>query len=171
MMRVGRRERRGSEGGFTLVELMISMALIGLGMSWVAIQFTRGLDLWRRNWTDLIVQQQTRSSMARIVQAIRQAKPGTLRVGNETGEALYSRVAFTHVSDDAWVIFKRGAKLYVAEAGTTTFLADGVEALQFTYPSFQDTALLDVGLTVSRTASSKVFVRLQLTERVYLRNP
>jgi len=172
----GKRGRKG-QAGFTIVELLIALAIMSVGIGIVALQFRTMWDLWKKNWTELLLQRGARMTLEQMAQGLRQAKPGTVTIDSLAGEPNYSRVAFTHVKEQAWQFYKQGDRVYVVRPrlGTTIFQTDSlterVEALQFTYPSFQDTALLDIGITLSQTAYRDHIVRLQLTQRVEMRNP
>lgn len=181
---VRRRVNRGkdeSESGFTLMELLITIGIMSIVLLTVTKMFLGTWRLWKSNWTELRVQQGARTALERIALGLRHARPGSVTIDSGVGEANYSRITFTHVNNETWQVYKEGWRLYVdlrsdpAVSGTISFLTDGVEAMQFAYPSFQDTSLVDIGITVSATpyqvrGTDKV-IRVQLTQRVRLRNP
>jgi len=170
-VRAARRPRGAGESGFTLVELMITVALLGIGLAFITTMYLQGWRAFKRNYTDLTTQRDGRIAVDRMVQGIRQAKPMSVTVNNITGEAWFSRINFTHIKEQQWSFWKQGDKLYQCVDGSTGFMCDGVEALQFTYPAFGDYRVMDVGLTLSRRSYESRSIRIQLTERVGIRNP
>src|SRR5947207_15899180 len=100
------------EAGFTLIELMIAVALLGVGMAFMTNTFLKGWELWKRNYTDLLLQRQGRMAMEQIVQGLRQAEPSTIVIDSLAGEPKFSRISFTHVKTWPYVYYKRRAKLY-----------------------------------------------------------
>lgn len=184
MPSVSSRVNRGkdeSESGFTLMELMITIAVMSIVLLTVTQLFLMTWRLWKSNWTELRVQQGARTALERITLGLRHARPGSVTIDSGAGEANYSRLKFTHVNNETWWVYKEGWRLYVDlrsdpdVSGTISFLTDGVEAMQFAYPSFQDISLVDVGITISATAYQvrgiDKMIRVQLTQRVRLRNP
>lgn len=173
------RDGGAGEAGFTLVELLIAMALISISAGIVALQFTKSWELWRRNWTDMQVQRRARTALEQIAYELRHARPSSLRISALPGEPKYSRIRFDHVNTQKWEFYKKGFRLYSIRTSTTpatyfsttNFVVDGVEGLQFMLVDFRDLTVLDVGVTVSETAFRDRVVRQQLTQRVKLRNP
>jgi len=165
------RRRWGGESGFTLVELMIAIALLGVGLAYINKVFMGSWQLWKRSYTDLVIQKDARIAIEGMSQAVKHAKASGLSIDNATGEPWFSRISFRHVKEQDWVIWKQGTRLYRAVDGTTDFICDGVEALQFTYPAYGESRLVDIGLTLRRATYQSYFVRVQLTQRVDIHNP
>jgi len=176
------RGRDRNEAGFTLVELLMAMAMISIIVGVTALLFTKSWELWKSAWTEMRVQQSARQVLERMAYEIRHARPGSVKIDSLTGEANYSRIRFRHVGTQRWTFYKQGYRLYsgrtsttlgagVDWTSTTTFMADGVEALQFMFTNFQDVSVLDVGVTISQTSYQGRLKRQQLTQRVSMRNP
>jgi len=184
-MRLFRRPR--PEAGFTMTELMIAIALLGIGMSWIVNLFMLGWQNWKRNYDELTAQQSARRAMAIMVQALREGRPGSIVISKEPVPsttyffgANYSRISFTDGRWRGWKFYQRFDKLMGVcplvtgpNPSTTQFLAGDVQSVCFTFPSFSDNSLVDVALTIRKmpyvNSSSPVVV--QLVERVMLRNP
>ena len=178
---------RKGEGGFTLTELMIAIAILGIASTYVSTIFIKGYQLWKRNFDDLILQQTTRLAMSQITRAVREASPGTVKISTPAGMPRFSRIDFTDGRGQTWSFCQvlkgkeRGKNVYTVKSlltytsGTsvTQYMADYVESLSFVYPSFQDVGLIDVGLTMKKTPylGGGMPVLSQLVERVMLRNP
>jgi hypothetical protein len=150
---------------------MITVALLGVGLAFIVTMYMQSWRLWVTNYTDLTSQRDGRIAMDLMVQGIRQARPMSVVIDNLAGEAYFSRIRFTHVKEQQWSFFKQGAKLYQCVDGSTGFMCDGVEALQFTYPAFSDYRVMDIGLTLARPSYQGKLARIQLAERVGIRNP
>lgn len=169
------RRGRPREGGFTLVELSISIALMGLGMAFIVSMFMNSYRLWKKTYDGLILQRNTRDAMSKMVQALRQAHPGSLLITSPAGS--YSQVAFTDARNRGWVFRREGSRLqYVTSfswgGSTTTYMMSDVESLMFTFPNFQDIALLDVAITASKVPyQNSDPIVIQQVERVLMREP
>jgi len=115
--------------------------------------------------------------MARMVQIMREAKPGTTVISTSATAGKFSQVSFQDGRMRGWIFKQQGSKLYYVTAladGTsvTQFLGDNVETVVFSYPSFQDVSLIDIALTMKKTPYSKANpIIVQLVERVMVRNP
>jgi prepilin-type N-terminal cleavage/methylation domain-containing protein len=178
--------RPGGEGGFTLVELMIAIAVIGIGTVFITTQFVVGYQNWKRNFDELLLQRSARIAMSRITQALREGTPGSVAITTPLGMPQFSQISFLDGRGRSWVFrqvlkgAEQGRSVYriqsvmtpSAGASTTDYLGTYVETLSFVYPSFQDVGLIDVGLTMRKIpylrANPNFF---QLVERVMLRNP
>ncbi len=181
--------RAAGETGFTLIEVMIAVALLGVGLSFITQMFLGGYRLWKRSFDELIIQRQARTGLSFITQALREAAPGTVKISTPAGMPMFSEIQFKDGRDRNWWFHqklrqydsKMGTTIYEVDywmntgtgAGTTQFLADHVDAISFVYPSFQDTRLIDVGITMRVLPYRNVAVPvvIQLVERVLMRNP
>ncbi len=166
--------RLQGEAGFTLVELMIAMAVLGVGLAFAVNSFLNGWQLWKRTFDELVLQSRARRALALVTQALREATPGSVKLSSPAGK--FSRIEFTDIRGRGWAFYRSGwkAQAVVTTGATTatTFLAENVAMLSFMYPSFQDTGLIDVGICLSATPYAKAnHVVVQLSERVMLRNP
>jgi prepilin-type N-terminal cleavage/methylation domain-containing protein len=181
--------RRRADAGFTLTEVMIAVALLGVGLAFITNMFLNGYKLWKRSFDEMLLQRSARNSMNFITQALRGASPGSVRISTPANMPLFSEIRFTDEKKNGWWFYQKmrgysvreGATLYDAGywtvlpggVSTTGFLADHVESLSFVYPSFQDVRLIDVGITMRQMPyrdAPRPLV-MQLVERVLMRNP
>jgi len=169
-----------SESGFTLVELMIAVAVLGMGLGWMVDLYMSSWQLWKRNFDELTAQQSARGAMAVMVQAIREGHPGSLIITKPVNGPNFSKISFIDGRNRGWVFYQNGNNLMGVvplvsgpNPSTTQFLAGDVQAVFFTFPSFSDLSLVDVGLTIRKwpyqNAANPIVI--QLVERVMLRNP
>jgi len=178
-MRNFRPLRSRTESGFTMVELMIAVALLGIVLSWIVSLFMIGWKNWKVNFDTLTAQQGARRAMSIMVQAIREGRTGAVVIDKPANGPNFSRITFTDGRWRGWVFYQNGSKLMGVvplvqgpNASTTQFLADNVQAVFFTFPSFSDQGLIDVGLTIRKYPfqGANRPVVIQLVERVMLRN-
>jgi prepilin-type N-terminal cleavage/methylation domain-containing protein len=181
--------RPRAESGFTLTELMIAVALLGIGMGWIVKLYMAGWQNWKRNFDELSAQQAARRAMAIMVQAVREGRPGSVAITKPANGPNFSQIAFTDGRWRNWIFRQEGKRLMAVvplvpmSAGvplpngpvvyTTQFLASDVQAVYFTFPSFADMSLVDVGLTIRKYPyqGAAFPIVVQLVERVMLRNP
>jgi len=182
---IRRRAGRAAAGerGFTLVELMIAVALLGIGTTFMTMLFLKSFQNWKWNFDSLILQRNMRLSMSTVTKALREAKPGTVVISTPTWGGVpapkWSSIAFLDGRSQRWCIYQKGVSVYMVIPGqnglsATSTVASDIDALSFVYPSFQDLSLIAVGitgrkLTVLRNSPAPVI--FQLVERVMLRNP
>lgn len=169
-----------NERGFTLVELCMAMAMLGVGLGFIVMLFSNTWRLWKRSYDELLMQEGARTAMAFMTKALREGSPGTVNIDSQTGSPPLSRIAFTDGKGTTWTFKQDGYALRYYQSWTygssaTTFLTGAVEMLSFVPPNMQDFGLIDVSLVCSSTpytfAGSKTRIRMQLVERVILRNP
>lgn len=173
------RRRHGSgQAGFTLIEVMIAVALLGIGTAFITNMFLNSWRLWKRSYDELLMQRDSREAIALIGRALREASPGSVIVSSAGNAPLYSRIDFTDARGRNWTFSQSGYRVnYITKlasgSSATLFLLDHVSTLTFTYPNFQDRGLMDVGLVVSSTPyrDAPRPIVIQLAERVMIRNP
>lgn len=188
--------RHPGDRGFTLVELMMAVAILGIGTAFITSMFLNGYRAWKRSFDEMLLQQGARRSMAIITRALREGSPGSVQISTPAGMPQFSQIAFRDGRGKGWIFRQRmkgtdpvaSASVFLIEyvvstadwpssppgvISATMFLADDVSMLSFVYPSFQNGRLIDVGITMRklpyRNGSGPVTV--QLVERVLLRNP
>lgn len=173
------RARTGTgERGFTLIELMIAIALLGIGLAFITNMFLNGWRLWKRSYDELLLQRDTRDTMALMTRALREGKPGSIAIDSIGGNPLYSRIVFQDGRGQSWLFRQNGS---VAEyvlttaqgVSSTNFLMRNVTVLNFTFPNYRDFTLVDVSLVASKKpySDARQPILIELVERVMLRNP
>lgn len=158
----------------------MAMAMLGVGLAFIATLFVTTYRLWKRSYDELLMQQGARTAMAFMTKALREGSPGTVEIGNVAGNPPWSQISFMDGKSTTWTFKQDGYALKYFQSWTygssaTIFLAGAIEMLSFVPPNMQDFGLIDVNLVCSSTPftfnGSKARVRMQLVERVLLRNP
>jgi len=166
-----------SQSGFTLTELMIAVALLGMGLGFVTTLFMKTWQLWKRSYDELTMQRDARAAVVIMARAIREASPGSVAIDANAGDPAYSRINFTDGRGKAWSFWQKGNRIFYFTtlangASATSFLASDVATLTFIYPNFQDVGLIDVAITCRKIPFARANpIVVQLVERVMMRNP
>ena len=77
--------------GFTLVEICIVVAIMGMIIAGGAVFFIKIYDLWLKNSDQIEIQQQARISMDEMSKYIRQASSPTITLSDTTDSVLISQ--------------------------------------------------------------------------------
>lgn len=180
------RRKNRSQSGFTLTEMMISVALLGMGIGFVVDLFLQTWQLWKRSYDELAMQRDARMAVGLMARTLREGSPGTVTIDAITGNPAYSRIAFTDSGGRRWKFWQNGNRIeyygwskmvnasyaITAQSGSTMFLATDVATLTFIYPNFQDSGLIEVAITCQKTPYARARpIVVQLVERVMIRNP
>src|SRR6185503_15430525 len=94
MVRVRRLAGRATgERGFTLIELMIAVALLGVGMAFITNMFLNGWRLWKRSYDELNIQRNTRDAVALITRSLREASAATVSISTPAGAQQFGQIS------------------------------------------------------------------------------
>ncbi len=133
--------------GYTLSEVMIVVAIVGIvgGMGGsLVVQMT---NFWRQTTARNAIQRDVRTSLDLINRFTRQARSSTVVIDRASGQPMASRITFTSVQGKTVSFYQSGNKLYMSHAGTTNMLSDNLAYIAFTYPRTDDTSLISVAIT------------------------
>lgn len=84
--------------GFTLIEMMIVVALLGILGYGIIKFFSNTFRVWWQTSQQIDAQQKARVAMDEMTRFIRQAKPVTgIAVGQQAGEDPNTMITFTHI--------------------------------------------------------------------------
>jgi prepilin-type N-terminal cleavage/methylation domain-containing protein len=98
--------------GFTLIELMIVVALLGILAYGIAKFFTNTFGIWWQTSQQIYVQQNARTAIDEMTKFIRQASPVTgIAVGQQAGENLNTMISFTDIDGRKMSYYKSGGSL------------------------------------------------------------
>jgi prepilin-type N-terminal cleavage/methylation domain-containing protein len=109
--------------GFTLIELAIVIALLGILGYAIVTFFTNTYRTWWQTSQQIDAQQKARAAMDEMTRCIRQARPVTaLVVGEQAGEDFDTMITFTHIDGRQFQYYKSGDSLIRVVDGVTTEL-------------------------------------------------
>jgi prepilin-type N-terminal cleavage/methylation domain-containing protein len=142
--------RRRKAAGFTLVEIMIVVAIVGV-ISMVApklfIQVRRFFFLSN---TRVALQQEARSAMTVMSGRLRQAQSATIVVDSVSGQPYFSRITFNDIDGNTIRYFQSGKSLYMVDVSTRT-LSTSLRYLSFSLPRSDDLSIVSVSFTLEQS--------------------
>ena len=114
------------QGGFTLVELMLSTLLLGVLAATLWGLFGNSVLLWRQTLAKADVSDNIRFAMNRLVREIKCAD-------SIAGGSDVSRITFTNGKGDSVSYYCLGSQLLRRENGMTAPLASHITGIEFSY--------------------------------------
>lgn len=107
--------------GFTLIEMMIVVALLGILGYGVVTFFTNTFRTWWQTSQQIDAQQKARVAMDEMTRFIRQARPVVnIVVGQQAGEPANTMITFPHIDGRQISYYQSGDSLKRVVNGTTT---------------------------------------------------
>jgi prepilin-type N-terminal cleavage/methylation domain-containing protein len=160
--------------GFTLIELMVVVALLGILGYGIVTFFRNTFRTWWQTSQQIDAQQKARTAMDEMTRFIRQARPvTTIAVGKQIGEDDNTMITFTHIDGRQFQYYKSGDSLQRVVDGTTTDLVpEDLASVYFVLDSTTSPTRVDIStLTVQTPGTggeqgSITFPR----KRIFLRN-
>jgi prepilin-type N-terminal cleavage/methylation domain-containing protein len=160
--------------GFTLIELMVVVALLGILGYGIVKFFTNTFRTWWQTSQQIDAQQKARAAMDEMTRFIRQARPvSALVVSEQAGEDSDTMITFTHIDGRQFQYYKSGDSLIRVVDGTTTdVIPEDLASIYFIVDSTSSpTQLVFSTLTVQTPGTggeqgSITFPR----KRIFLRN-
>jgi prepilin-type N-terminal cleavage/methylation domain-containing protein len=140
--------------GYTLIEVTIVVALIGI-LAMVAprlfLQVTRYLRLSRAQYE---IQRDSKTAMASINRALRQAEASTIVISSLSGQPPYSKISFEKYVTDTQTrsisFYQKGNTLYGQDENGVRVICSDLRYVAFTYPRTDDTSILSVSITMEK---------------------
>lgn len=160
--------------GFTLIELMIVVALLGILGYGIMKFFSNTFRVWWQTSQQIEAQQKARVAMDEMTRFIRQARPvADIVVGEQAGEDPNTMITFTHIDERQISYFQFGDSLRrVVDGVTTDVIPEDLVSISFVLDNPISPTQVDIlNLTVQTPAmggqqGSLTFPR----KRVFLRN-
>ena len=133
--------------GYTLTEMMLVVAIIGLVASMSAVLLVNITNFWKQSTARDIIQQDVRNSVDVINRFVRQAVAATVVIDQVSGQPPFSRITFT--TTQGWTVsfYQTGNKLYMKDQTTISTLSANLAYIAFSYPHSDDTSIISVAMT------------------------
>ena len=138
--------------GYTLLEMMMTVAIIGTVFGMVSPLMMQMTNFWRLTSARFAIQRDVRTSLSMINRFTRQAQSGTVVIDQATGQPPASRIFFYYTDTNGTTVpvyfYQLGKKLYVSINGRTTLLSESLGYIAFTYPRTDDISIVSVAMTM-----------------------
>ena len=157
--------------GWTLTELMMVLAILGIimaGLSIMLVSFTR---YWRLNTARTEIQRDARAALSLVNKNLREAKSSTVVIDQVSGEPPWSRVSFTSIDSISISYYQQSGKLWQTVAGKSVALSENLRTLRFSYPNTDDSEIISVSACFEKSTYEGSRKALQLSiEKVRIMN-
>lgn len=140
-----------STKGFSLMEAMIVVAIIGIVSAVAPRLVTQVAKFFILSQTRLELQQEARASMAIITQFVRQAQTSTIRIDQVNGQPYYSRISFTTIQGTAMTFYQSGTNLIRTQGTRTNTMSKNLRYLAFTLPRSDDMTIVSLAMTLEKS--------------------
>ena len=162
------------EKGFTLIELMVVVALLAVLGFGIVTFFTNTFKVWWQASQQIEAQQKARAAMDEMTRFIRQARPVTgIEVDKWGSEAANTMITFTHIDETPISYYKSGGRLRrVVNGATSDVIGEDVYSIYFVLDSTNSPTQVDISSFTVKTPKigdeqgSITFPR----KRIFLRN-
>ena len=178
-----------NEDGFTLIEGLIAIGIVGFIMAMVTVLLSIGTTAWAKQNARIKMETQAQDLIQLFTYGLRQSNPSTITITNLAGEAPNSLIKYTSYGKSSPVsiylktsTLANGTKkrqIFFAEPIGNTItptytprpIADNVVELYFTFPKITDTSRVIVNFAAETyPLKNKSPVMYQTQETIYARN-
>ena len=165
--------------GFTLIEAMIVVGIIGILGALIAQLTLTGFRGWAYNLASYQIKQKVKNSRDLMINDLRYARSHTVEVSSlDATEPPFSRVTYTDVTGNARSFYQEDGKLISTyqrpgQTLTATEIIDGdLVRFHIYFPDIKDYTRLNIVLGLSRMPYKDAArpVRIDLSGKVELRN-
>jgi prepilin-type N-terminal cleavage/methylation domain-containing protein len=171
--RPAKRPRGGRVAGMTLMELMMSVVILGILFGVVPKVIIGTFQFFRLSIARSEIQRDARTSLDLMNRYLRQAEGSTIVVDrHNTSQPPYSRVTFDTPSVASMRFWQEGRKLKMKE-GTEPdrLLADNLRYIAFTFGESDNANIMSVSVTFEKAVYSGKSKALQMAvEKVRIMN-
>jgi len=157
--------------GLTLIEMVITMAIMGIISIVLSRMYSQGFKVWRHNKARIDVQRDARTMLDLINRKLRQAEAGTITITRDSDDdPPCSKITFTCVQQSTTTqisYYQSGLKIYRSiNSGAGQQFGENVRVLSFATMESGDNASVNIGLCLEektyadRTRTSKLSVQI-----------
>ena len=181
------RRRFDNPSGFTLIELMIVVAVMGLAAAMVAQLVLSGVNAWYSGVTGLWAQREAREARDILVRNLRQASASTVEISQfNPAQTRDSQVRFVDADGDTQTFYQSYDELVrtvwksgspAGQLATYVLIGHGVQDFKVYYPDAKDMSQVGVAIyevlypKAGLDESKQNPVAIQVNATVQLRNP
>jgi prepilin-type N-terminal cleavage/methylation domain-containing protein len=158
--------------GYTLTEMMMTVAIIGILASIAPPMLIQTQRFFRLSQTRIALQQEARPVMENINRALRQASAQTIVIDQVSGQPYYSRIQFYEVGATTITYYQSGTNLIELRGKNKSTLATDVVYLSFNFPRSDNMGLVSVAVTLQQTTYQGQIKALHMaSQKVQVMNP
>jgi prepilin-type N-terminal cleavage/methylation domain-containing protein len=139
-----------SRRGYTLTEVLLVVAIVGLVSSMAATLMVNMTNFWRQSSARTAIQQDVRVSLDIIDRFARQAQASTICIDQVAGQPPFSRLSFTTIQGWNVSFYQNGKNLIMTnseEGNNTSVLSKNLAYIAFSFPHSDTTSLISVAMT------------------------
>ena len=137
--------------GYTLIEIMVTVAIFSVVVALISPLLTNMTSFWRLTQARAVIERDARVSMDLMNRAIRQAQSSTIVLSNYPQQPPYSEISFTDIKGNSVSFYQQGNYLYEKFNTTVSMLTKNLEFVSFTFPDTSAPSILSVAMTTQKS--------------------
>lgn len=150
--------KRSLSGGYTLVEVMIVVTILGIVVGMGSSLFFQAQNFYISSNARTVVQRDVRASLELINRELRQAIATSIVIDTPPNQGYYSRITFQTIDGRCMQFYQNGNQLKEVIQNTACPITGGNQSvashnlayIAFTYPNTQDSSLIGVSLAIGQ---------------------
>jgi prepilin-type N-terminal cleavage/methylation domain-containing protein len=174
--------KRPGQRGFTLIQLMITVAVMGIFGALVSRMFMRGLQEWFQGKAGMLMQQTARIAKDRLAEDLRHASLSSVVISRHaSNQALMSQISFVDANGNSLEFYQSGDKLVWGNWGVSptamisqnNLIQSNVSRFLIYYPNVKAPQLIAFRITmlVLPYRDAPKAIQLSVDDQVELKNP
>ncbi|MBI4678297.1 MAG: prepilin-type N-terminal cleavage/methylation domain-containing protein [Elusimicrobia bacterium] len=145
------RARPGGGPGYSLTEVMMVVAILGILAAAAAPLMVQMTNFWRTTTARNEIERDVRISLETMNRYLRQAKKNTVIIDQVPGQPPFSRITFTPEKGGSVKFYQHGSKLMMQISSATVVsstISYRLGYLSFTYPRTYEPDIVSVAVTM-----------------------
>lgn len=170
------RRRPSRRGGFTFVEVLVTVAIIAIGFSVLPGLLNQVIRFYYLTVDRIALQRDARNVTEIVVTNLRKAVSTTVRVDQidaPVPQPPYSRITFETVRGSTFTVWQEGRNLYVTDSVSSPqprVVTPYLRYLAFTYVGSMDDSVMSVNLCLEKESFRKKRIFYVTNDRVRILN-